>query len=180
MLAKDGAEPYDAPNKDNIEQFHQTLKASGIPVSYAQGWELASESFAGGSALHSLHAVGSTDRGGLGLRRRQCTVRMTMGQDIDGACGQLALEKGVKKSSDRDIEDMVPARGTRGAVRTREAAAAVAAGGKGKAARCDDAPVGVVSGRVGVALDAVRVFVALSGPAAIACSLLLGALRARR
>jgi adenine C2-methylase RlmN of 23S rRNA A2503 and tRNA A37 len=32
MLAKDGAEPYDAPNPDNIEKFHQILKASGIPV----------------------------------------------------------------------------------------------------------------------------------------------------
>jgi hypothetical protein len=110
---------------------------------------------------------------------RQCTVRMTMGQDIDGACGQLALEKGVKKSSgDRDIEDMVPTRGRRSAGRTQEAATTRVR--KANVAHCDDAPVRVVSGRMEMALDAVRVFVALSGPAAIACSLLLRALRARR
>ncbi|KAK3259673.1 hypothetical protein CYMTET_31345 [Cymbomonas tetramitiformis] len=32
MLAKDGAEPFDAPNPDNIQRFQITLKECGIPV----------------------------------------------------------------------------------------------------------------------------------------------------
>jgi hypothetical protein len=146
MLAKDGAEPYDAPNPDNIKQFHQVLsKQYQIP----------------------------------------CTVRLTMGQDIDGACGQLALEKGVKKGQ-RDIEDMVPRRKSGAARRGKGGEEAAGGQAKAKEGCCDMRTQRVVAwperarARVDVALEAVRVSVALSGPAAIACSLLLGQLRACR
>eukprot|EP00238_Polyblepharides_amylifera_P005791 CAMPEP_0196590026 /NCGR_PEP_ID=MMETSP1081-20130531/65309_1 /TAXON_ID=36882 /ORGANISM="Pyramimonas amylifera, Strain CCMP720" /LENGTH=141 /DNA_ID=CAMNT_0041912997 /DNA_START=145 /DNA_END=570 /DNA_ORIENTATION=- len=65
MLAKDGAEPFDAPDPRNITEFHRILQQDfNIPV----------------------------------------TIRMTMGQDINGACGQLALKKGVRAPA--DIEDI--------------------------------------------------------------------------
>eukprot|EP00241_Pyramimonas_parkeae_P001829 CAMPEP_0114261552 /NCGR_PEP_ID=MMETSP0058-20121206/21211_1 /TAXON_ID=36894 /ORGANISM="Pyramimonas parkeae, CCMP726" /LENGTH=436 /DNA_ID=CAMNT_0001377121 /DNA_START=79 /DNA_END=1386 /DNA_ORIENTATION=- len=69
MLATNGAEPFDAPDPNNIKVFHQTMLGEfGIPT----------------------------------------TIRMTMGQDIDGACGQLAIQKGVKgPSHNSDIEDLV-------------------------------------------------------------------------